>query len=207
MPTFKGANPFAGTFVVPAHGRQAQLGQTFVVEVPPASALQPLPAAPAAPIPAPAQPRGAPFEAGSSAAVELGRKGGLARAAKANALKAISGLGLLGAAPSKLAPYLDAAEQWSKHEVERLAKDAGSGVVSPAVAALVQSAALALAGSRAAYAEGSLDLASKLAAASQRHTLAAFSLAVSEGKARAGSGEETLEQVLKRINAAPVEGA
>jgi hypothetical protein len=61
-------------------------------------------------------------------AVELGRRGGQARAAKAAELKALTGLGLLGATPDVLRPYLDAANEFASSEVQRLARECGGGV-------------------------------------------------------------------------------
>jgi len=117
-------------------------------------------------------------------ASELARRGGLARAAKANQLRALSGLGLHGATPAALAPYLDDANQFAESEVGRLARECGGGVCPPNAAALVQQAALAMAGSRAAYAEGDAATGAKLGVEVRQNLLGARELTVLEAKAR-----------------------
>jgi hypothetical protein len=134
-------------------------------------------------IPAPARPPEPPKAAtvrrrngqiaDSQTASELGRRGGLARAAKAAQLRALTGLGLLGAAPDILKPYLDAALEFANHEVERLARECGGGVCPSNASALVLAAARAMAGSCAAYATGELALGAKLGAEVRSNLLGA----------------------------------
>ncbi|MEI9940504.1 MAG: hypothetical protein WDO69_25090 [Pseudomonadota bacterium] len=117
-------------------------------------------------------------------ATELARRGGLARAAKAAQLRALIGLGLLGALPEVLRPYLDAANEFADAEVERLARECGGGVCPQNAAALVQQAALAMAGSRAAYAQGDLATGAKLGVEVRQNLLGARELTVLEAKSR-----------------------
>lgn len=118
------------------------------------------------------------------AASELGRLGGLARAAKAAQLRALTGLGLRGATPAALAPYLDDANQFAEAEVARLARECGGGVCPQNAAALVQQAALAMAGSRAAYAEGDAVTGAKLGVEVRQNLLGAREITVREAQAR-----------------------
>jgi len=118
------------------------------------------------------------------AASELGRRGGLARAAKATQLRALTGLGLRGATPATLAPYLEDANRFAESEVERLARECGGGVCPQNAAALVQQAALAMAGSRAAYAEGDAATGAKLGVEVRQNLLGARELTVREAQGR-----------------------
>ena len=122
--------------------------------------------------------------ADSCFARELGRRGGLARAAKAKQLRALSGLGLRGALPEKLRPFLEDAEQFATHEVQRLAEECGGGVCPPNASALVQQAALAMAGSRASYAAGDMVAGSRLGAEVRSCLLGARELCVREAETR-----------------------
>jgi hypothetical protein len=117
------------------------------------------------------------------AAAALGRRGGLAKAAKVGKLRALECLGL-HAVPEALAPYLDDADRFVAHEVARLAKSVGGGECPPNAAALVVSAGLAMAGSRAAYAQGDAALGAKLGAEVRSNLLGAHELAAREAKAR-----------------------
>jgi hypothetical protein len=136
----------------------------------------------------PAEPAGARRPNGQLAdrhfASELARRGGLARAAKAKQLRALAGLGLRGALPEALRPFLEDAEQFSSHEVERLAQECGGGVCPPNAAALVQQAALAMAASRSAYAVGDLVTGSRLGAEVRSCLLGARELCVREAESR-----------------------
>lgn len=117
-------------------------------------------------------------------AAELGRKGGLARAAKAIQLRALTSLGLRGATPEILAPYLDDAFEFASSEVDREARECGGGVCPQNAAALVHQAALAMAGSRAAYATGDTALGAKLGIEVRQNLLAARELTVREAQSR-----------------------
>jgi len=117
-------------------------------------------------------------------AIELGGKGGRARAANALQLRALTGLGLRGATPAALAPYLDDANQFAASEVSRLARECGGGTCPQNACALVQQAALALAGSRAAYAQGDTSLGAKLGVEVRQNLLGARELTVREAQSR-----------------------
>lgn len=123
-------------------------------------------------------------------AAELGRLGGLARAAKKARLRALECLGLkpvAGDLAGTLGPFLDDAEEFAQHEVERLAQTVGGGHCGAAPASLVQTAALQLAASRYLYSLGILDhlkLASSLGNDSRQNLLAAHELCAREAKAR-----------------------
>ncbi|MEO7032729.1 MAG: hypothetical protein ABI548_02775 [Polyangiaceae bacterium] len=145
-------------------------------------------------VPAPARPELPPEPANArrsngqiadrQAASELGRRGGLARAAKALQLRALTGLGLRGATPAVLAPYLDDANAFADSEVERLARECGGGVCPQNAAALVQQAALAMAGSRAAYAQGDTATGAKLGVEVRQNLIGARDLTVREAQGR-----------------------
>jgi len=137
-----------------------------------------------------------------SLASELGRRGGLARAAKASQLRVLTGLGLLGATPEGLRPFLDAADAFCSAEVARLARECGGGVCPQNAAALVQQAALAMAGSRAAYAAGDTVIGAKLGTEVRQNLLGARELTVLEAKSR----PKAKNAVLAAIEAKASEG-
>lgn len=120
----------------------------------------------------------------ATAASTLGRLGGLAKAAQDRGLRVLEGLGLRGVPDATLAPYLADAEAFAMSEIRRLAAEVGGGECGPMPSSMVQSAALELAGSRAAFAAGDVLTGSKLAAASRQNLLAAFELASRLAKAR-----------------------
>lgn len=122
--------------------------------------------------------------ADSASAVSLGRRGGLAKAARERGLRALTALGLRGTPPEQLAPYLADAEAFAVHEIARLAAAVGGGECGPTPASIVQSAALALAASRAAYAAGDSAAGSRLANDSRQNLLAAHELCAREALAR-----------------------
>jgi len=107
----------------------------------------------------------------------------LAKAEKVRKLALLETLGLQSL-PDELAPYVVAAEEFATAEVERLARTVGGGICGAAPASLVQSAALQLAASRAAFAAGDATQGSRLANDSRQNLLAAHELAAREAKAR-----------------------
>jgi len=117
-------------------------------------------------------------------ASELGGRGGRARAAKARQLRALEALGLRGATPEVLRPFLDDANQFAAAEVERLARECGGGQCPQNAAALVQQAALAMAASRAAYSAGDTASGARLGVEVRQNLLAARELTVLEAKSR-----------------------
>lgn len=118
------------------------------------------------------------------AASELGRLGGLAKAARDRGLRVLDGLGLRGTPHESLAPYLADAEAFALSEIRRLAAEVGGGECGPMPSSMVQSAALELAGSRAAFAAGNTILGSRLATSSRQNLLGAFELCARLAKAR-----------------------
>lgn len=119
-----------------------------------------------------------------SLASELGRRGGLARAERSRQLRALRGLGLHGEPPEALRPYLVDADEYAVSEVARLARECGGGTCPPNAAALVQQAALAMAGSRAAYAVGDTVTGARLGAEVRSCLLGARELCVREAQSR-----------------------
>jgi hypothetical protein len=91
-------------------------------------------------------------------------------------LRALTGLGLHGAPPDALRPYIEDAQAFATSECARLALEVGGGVCPPNATALVQNAALALAGSRYSYAQGTLATGAKLANDVKQHLLGAHEL-------------------------------
>lgn len=108
----------------------------------------------------------------------------MAKAARDRALRVLEGLGLKGLPPNTLAPYLADAEAFALSEIARLASEVGGGMCGPMPSSMVQSAALELAGSRAAFAEGDTLKGSKLASASRQNLLGAFELCARQAKAK-----------------------
>lgn len=122
---------------------------------------------------------------------ELARIGGRAKAERARKLELLEGLGLREC-PAALVPYVADAEEFATAEVGRLALTVGGGVCGAAPASLVQSAALQLAGSRAAFAAGDVTTASKLANDSRQNLLAAHELCAREATARPKDARQAL---------------
>ena len=128
--------------------------------------------------------------ADGNAAAELGRRGGLARAAQRGKLRSLEVLGLRpvpGADLSAMGDFLADAEAFAEHEVQRLALTAGGGVCGAGPASMVQTAALQLASSRYLWSLGNpeqLKLASSLADSSRQNIAMAFELCAREAKAR-----------------------
>ena len=114
---------------------------------------------------------------------ELARRGGHARAAKARQLKALQGLGVRGT-PEWLGPYLTDALAFAAAEVARLAQNVGGGLCGAAPSSMVQTAALQLAASRAAFSKGDLKMGSQLGNDSRQNLLAAHELCAKEALKR-----------------------
>lgn len=129
------------------------------------------------------------------AARELGKRGALAAAARRRELRSLQALGLRGAQPAELAPYLDDAGQFAEAEVGRLAASVGGGMCPPNAAALVHQAALAMAGSRAAYAAGETALGARLGAEVRQNLLGAYELCAREAAARPRLSNPTLAAI------------
>lgn len=144
--------------------------------------------------------------ADSRAAAEIGRLGGLAKAAQRGKLRALETLGLrhVGGDLTAIAPFLVDAEQFALHEIERLARECGGGHVGAGPSSMVHSAALALAASRYLYSTGDttqIALASRLAESSRQHLAMAFEIVVREARARPTNGPSQTDRVLAEIMA------
>jgi hypothetical protein len=125
-----------------------------------------------------------PTERGTEEASFLARRAALARWDKANSLRVLDSLGLKGTPPAVLEPYLEDAREFARSEIARLAEQVGGGSCEGAAETFVQSAALQLAGSRAAFAAGELALGSKLADASRQNCIAAFEICARSAKSK-----------------------
>jgi hypothetical protein len=126
--------------------------------------------------------------ADSETARRNGRKGGIRKASR---VRLVDSLGLSAVvAETSFGPYRAAAEEFTKHHLGALAKQAG-GEVGPAPSTMVASAALQLAASRWAFDQGAeksdaalMKLGSQLANDSRQNLLAAYEMAVREAQAR-----------------------
>lgn len=173
-----------------AHGRARELGALVVVETLPADELPagvPDPSAPAQP----ARDAAGRYQAGHPATIAAARAAGRQRAGRTALAHT---LGVTSEDPD-WARFLRQAEAFRRAQVRLLAGSVGGGQCGPAPAALVASAALALAGSRLAYTRGDFVLGAKLAAEVRQHLLGAHELAAREATARPKqSAREALER-------------
>jgi hypothetical protein len=161
-----------------AHGNQATRA-LVVVETPPIDELADGVPAPST-APQPARDAAGRYQAGHPATVEAARAAGRSRRARA-------GLAHTLAVDSKdpaWQAYLRQAEAFRRAQVRLLADAVGGGTCGPAPAALVASAALALAGSRYLYSQGDLPAAARLAAEVRSNLLGAHELCAREATAR-----------------------
>lgn len=169
-----------------AHGQARKGGRTVVIETAPVDELpagESRDARLALPPDAPTRlSRGGDAEAARA----MQRRSAVAQAAKrAAALRMLTSFGLeVERVPADLVPYLDRAQEWCEAEVKRVADEVGGGVCSPAVAALIQQAGLALAYSRHAAEQGKGTDAVRFGAEVRANMLAAHELAAKEAKAR-----------------------
>ncbi len=173
------------SFIVPGHG--AGSGEPRIELQPFDEASDPVAAPPAAPS-APLVFRKDGRIGDSETAKTLGRLGG---AAKARRVRLVDSLGLSALVEqTSFAPYRAAAEEFVRHHLAELARQAG-GSVGPAPSTMVASAALQLAASRWAFDRGAeendaalIKLGSSLANDSRQNLLASYELAIREAKAR-----------------------
>ncbi len=172
-----------------AHGDARANGRTVVIETAPASELPAY--VPRDPTVTPPAGSGARLARGGDAAVArvMQRASALAQAAKRQAsLRLLDGFGLdPSSVPPALAVHIEHAREWCDAEVTRVAREVGGGVASPAVAALIQSAALAMAMQRHAVADGRASDAARFGGEVRANVLAAHELAAREAKARAAN--------------------
>lgn len=162
-----------------AHGRAAKLGALAVVETLPADELPRGEPDPSRAVQAPPR-RGRSFQAGDPHTLAAARLGGRSRRAR-TALAHTLGVTSEDADWSR---FLRQAEAFRRAQVTMLAATVGGGVCGPAPAALVASAALALAASRLAYSKRDFALAARLAAEVRQHLLGAHELCAREAAAR-----------------------
>jgi hypothetical protein len=118
--------------------------------------------------------------AGDPATVEQARVAGRSRAGRTALAHT---LGVTTDDPTWRA-FLRQAEAFRRAQVSLLARDVGGGQCGPAPAALVASAALALAGSRMSYQAGDMVTGARLGAEVRQHLLGAHELAAREAQAR-----------------------
>ena len=132
----------------------------------------------------------------AAGARELGRRGGLASARRRKLeTELASCLGLADLDPSSdFAPYVQQAVDFAETQLARMAEVVGGGEVGPGPASMVQSAALALAASRMAYARGDVDAFAKaaiLADRSKQALMAAHEMCAREAAARRTPADQT----------------
>jgi hypothetical protein len=141
--------------------------------------------------------------ADSASARALGQRGGVA---KARRVRLVDSLGLSTVvAETSFGPYRTAAEEFVRHHLGELARQAG-GEVGPAPSTMVASAALQLAASRWAFDRAAekndpdlFKLGSQLANDSRQNLMAAYEMAVREAKARPRTPGDTLAALQTRI--------
>jgi hypothetical protein len=147
------------------------------------------PAGPSAPEPAGERDQHGRFIAGARTAARRGAHvANDNRRAKAAQLALLTDLGLHGE-PTALAPYLADARAFSVAEKARLARQVGGGVCEGSAALMVDSAALASAAGRAAYAAGDPALGARLTAEARSNLLGAHELCAREAKSRPTSND------------------
>ncbi len=162
-----------------AHGRAAELGALAVVEVLPADELP-------AGVPGldasskPARDALGRYQAGHPSTIAAARVAGQARRHRTALAHT---LGVTSSDPD-WARFLRQAEAFRRAQVTMLAGTVGGGLCGPAPAALVASAALALAASRLSYSKGDFALGARLAAEVRQHLLGAHELCAREAQAR-----------------------
>lgn len=167
-----------------AHGRAKNLGAVVVVETPGADELAAAStAAHAGPVER--HPDGRLTAAGARM---LGRRGAMAtNRRKRLAAELADQLGL-ATIPESLKPYIAHAREFARAQLTRLTD--AFGEVGPGPSSMVQSAALALAASRAAYASGDASKGASLAEKSRQTLLTAHHVADLEAKAKPTADDE-----------------
>lgn len=174
-----------------AHGRARELGRIAVVETLPATELPQGVPDPSLDGQAPRR-RGRKFQAGEPHTIAAARSGGRARRARTSLAHTLA----VTTDDATWAKYLRQAEAFRRAQVALLRANVGGGQCGPAPAALVASAALALAGSRLAYSRGQLELGAKLATEVRQHLLGAHELCAREAEDRP---RDPLSELNKRL--------
>lgn len=162
-----------------AHGRARQLGAIAVVEALPVDEL-PAGVPDLSATPQPARDALGRFQAGHPSTTEAARSGGRSRRSTTALAHSLG----VATQDEQWRAYLRKAEAFRRAQVRLLAANVGGGQCGPAPAALVASAALALAGSRLAYSRGDMALGARLASEVRQHLLGAHELAAREAAAR-----------------------
>jgi hypothetical protein len=159
-----------------SHGKGARSAIVRVETAPPSELPNGVPAPPNGPLESEPRPPDGRFAAGSEAARLAGAASGARRRAQAARIRALQGLGLPEGTPDWLKPYEAMATEFVRHVTEALAVTVGGGECPAFAAVLVQNAALALAGSRAAYDVADPALGAKLADSARTQILTAWEL-------------------------------
>lgn len=124
--------------------------------------------------------RGRRFEAADPHTIAAARAGGRSRAGRTLLAATLA----VKSDDPTWRTLLGQAETFRRAQVRELRDNVGGGKCGPAPSSCVASAALALAGSRLAYARGDFDQGSRLAVESRQHLLAAQELCAREAQAR-----------------------
>lgn len=162
-----------------AHGNARKLGAIAVIETLPVDELPE--GVPGPCLPAQAhRGRAGGFVAGEPHTIAQARSGGRSRKARTALAHTLA----VTTSDPAFKKYLGQAEAFRRAQVRILASSVGGGMCGPAPAALVASAALALAGSRYAYSGGDLQLGARLAGEVRQHLLGAHELCAREAAAR-----------------------
>lgn len=162
-----------------AHGRARQLGRIAVVETPQLDELTAgVPDLSAAP--QPARDALGRYQAGHPATIEAARSAARSRRARTALAHTLA----VTTDDPVWKKYLGQAEAFRRAQVRLLASTVGGGMCGPAPAALVASAALALAASRYRYSQGQMTDGARLASEVRQHLLGAHELCAREAAAR-----------------------
>lgn len=162
-----------------AHGRARELGAVSVIETLPIDEL-PAGVPDHSAAPTPARDALGRYQAGHPQTIAAARAAGHARHGRTALAHTLA----VTTTDPEWRRYLGQAEAFRRAQVRLLAGSVGGGMCGPAPAALVASAALALAGSRLAYTRGDLQLGAKLAGEVRQHLLGAHELCAREAQSR-----------------------
>lgn len=162
-----------------AHGNARRLGRVSVIETMPVDELPVGVPAPNA-APQPARDALGRYQAGHPSTIEAARVAGRSRRDRTVLAHTLA----VSTDDPEWRRYLGQAENFRRAQVRLLAASVGGGQCGPAPAALVASAALALAASRFTYSRGDMQTGARLAAEVRQHLLGAHELCAREAAAR-----------------------
>ena len=162
-----------------AHGRARELGALAVIETLPVDELPPGVPEPSHG-PQPPRRRGRGFQAGDPHTIAAAGSGGRSRRARTALAHTLA----VTTDDPDWRRYLGQADAFRRAQVRLLSATVGGGMCGPAPAALVASAALALAASRLSYSRGDFVQGARLAAEVRQHLLGAHELCAREAAAR-----------------------